>query len=186
MIINDIKSFLPGLSSKIRGVLNTEEILFPPYDLSEIREILRERVKIAFRPGTVSNKILDIISEHVYEQGGDIRLGLDILRNAGYETEKRGKTEIGIECIKKFLSHSKIDYVIERLDDKEKELLKIIKNNEKITTREAYEEFISTGSLISYATFCKMIKKLENLKIIDTKMIERRGRYREIYLRINL
>ena len=184
MIINDIRSFLPGLDHRLRGVLNTEEICFPQYNVAEIKEILKRRVRVAFRPDSVGSKVIDRISEHVYNQGGDIRLGLDILRNAGYAAEKEGKEKMSMEIVEKVLSPSlMINYVVERLDENEKKLLKIIKKTDKATTGKVYEEFVNDVD-ISYATFCKMITKLENLRIIDTKLTEKRGKTREIFLRI--
>lgn len=184
MIINDIKSFLPGLDHRIRGVLNTEEISFPQYSVLEIKEILKRRARIAFRFDAVSNEVIDMISRYVYNRGGDIRLGLDILRNAGYAMEKEGKEKMSIEIVEKILSpRSMIDYVVERLDENEKMLVKIIKGINNPTTGKVYENLVNEID-ISYATFCKMINKLENLRIIDTKLIERKGKTREIYLRI--
>ena len=184
MIINDIKSFLPGLDHSIKGVMNTEEIVFPQYSLFEIKEILKRRSRIAFHSDAIGNDVMDVVSEYVYEQGGDIRLGLDILRNAGYVADKDGKSRISVEIIEKILSpHKMINYVIERLDDYEKKLIDVIKSIDNPTTGKVYEILVNEID-ISYATFCKMIRKLENLRIIDTKLIEKRGKTREIYLRI--
>ncbi|MFC7213074.1 Cdc6/Cdc18 family protein [Saliphagus sp. GCM10025334] len=68
---------------RIRSRLNCTVLEFTPYTPSQLLEILRPRVEHAFKPGTVSDEIIEDIAEQVAEKTGDCRTGLEILLKAG-------------------------------------------------------------------------------------------------------
>jgi cell division control protein 6 len=69
-------------------LINTE-----PYNLEQITQILEERAEHAFKPNTISNKLLTTIAKKVSEVG-DVRFGLRILLTAGLLAEKTRKQTI--------------------------------------------------------------------------------------------
>ena len=58
-------------------------VFFRTYTKDQCRDILLERVNLAFKEGVFTYDAIDLLAEHVAEGGGDIRLGLSILRYCG-------------------------------------------------------------------------------------------------------
>jgi len=48
-VTNDLK-FTEFLDPRVKSSLGEEEIIFPPYDANQIRDILNQRAQMAFNP----------------------------------------------------------------------------------------------------------------------------------------
>jgi cell division control protein 6 len=79
------------VSSLGLGVVN-----FPRYSSDQIRDILVDRVELAFKPGRVSDEVLDFVSDITAKHpiNGDVRVGLDLLLYAGNLAENMGYDRI--------------------------------------------------------------------------------------------
>ncbi|MFQ6094828.1 MAG: Cdc6/Cdc18 family protein [Candidatus Bathyarchaeia archaeon] len=75
------------LSTLGRGIID-----FPRYTSEQIRDILLDRVELAFKPGRVVDEILDFVSDVAAEPpiNGDVRVALDLLLYAGNLAENLG------------------------------------------------------------------------------------------------
>lgn len=69
---------------------------FPPYTSGQIKDILWDRVKMAFKPGAVSDEVLDFISDLTAKPpvNGDVRVALDLLLYSGNLAENMGHSKI--------------------------------------------------------------------------------------------
>jgi cell division control protein 6 len=67
-------------------------IRFHQYNAEQIRDILAERVELAFKPGAVSDEVLDFVSDITAKPpvNGDARFALDLLQYAGNLAENMG------------------------------------------------------------------------------------------------
>lgn len=67
-------------------------IKFPQYTAGQIRDIISERAELAFKPGVVSDEVLDFVSDLAAKPpaNGDARFALDILLYAGNLAENMG------------------------------------------------------------------------------------------------
>lgn len=79
----------------ISSCLNVSIIKLSPYSLEEIYEILSSHMQIQarFRKPILSNELLHKVAAVVYEEGTNIRYGLDILQNAWKLAEGEGEGE---------------------------------------------------------------------------------------------
>ena len=79
------------LSTLGRGIIE-----FPRYIPEHIKDILLDRVELAFKPGTVDNEVLDFISDVAAKHpiNGDVRVALDLLLYAGNLAENLGFNEV--------------------------------------------------------------------------------------------
>ncbi|MDH5688195.1 MAG: hypothetical protein OEZ48_10095, partial [Candidatus Bathyarchaeota archaeon] len=79
------------LSTLGRGVIE-----FPRYIPEQIKDILLDRVELAFKPGTMDNEVLDFISDVAAKPpiNGDVRVALDLLLYAGNFAENLGFKEV--------------------------------------------------------------------------------------------
>jgi len=75
------------------------------YDKDDLFEILRYRASLAFLNGSVSDDALELIATYVAEQqGGNARIAIDILKDAGRLAEKRNDGFLGAEHVRLILS----------------------------------------------------------------------------------
>ncbi len=90
-ISNDLK-FTDFLDPRVKSSLGEEEIVFPPYDATQLRDILQQRADVAFKEGTLSEDVIPLCAAFAAQEHGDARRALDLLRTAG-ELAERDRTD---------------------------------------------------------------------------------------------
>ncbi|PSQ11028.1 cell division control protein Cdc6 [Halobacteriales archaeon QS_5_70_15] len=90
-ISNDLK-FTDFLDPRVKSSLGEEEIVFPPYDAAQLRDILQQRADVAFKPETLSEDVIPLCAAFAAQEHGDARRALDLLRTAG-ELAERDRTD---------------------------------------------------------------------------------------------
>jgi cell division control protein 6 len=91
-ISNDLK-FTDFLDPRVKSSLGEEEIVFPPYDATQLRDILQQRADVAFKRETLSDDVIPLCAAFAAQEHGDARRALDLLRTAG-ELAERDRTDI--------------------------------------------------------------------------------------------
>jgi cell division control protein 6 len=86
-ISNDLR-FKGFLNPQVLSSLSEEEFVFKPYNADELGKILRERARLAFNDGVLSEGVIDLCAALAAAEHGDARRALDLLRVAG-ELAKR-------------------------------------------------------------------------------------------------
>lgn len=188
-ILSDVK-FQYVLDKNVGSIFNAGEIHFNPYTYKQIEHILKERVNLGFYPGVINDEQIDMIVDQTFSMG-DLRLGIDLLRMSGNNAEIRASRKIDDEDVLKAIKSSDkltLNYTIESMSDREKDILRFINNldEEQITSGELYERYNRKFKL-SYATFNRLINKLEFMRILDTKYTGagKKGKSRYITLRFD-
>lgn len=89
-------SFHKFLEPSELSTLGHGVIEFPRYIPEQIKDILLDRVELAFKPGTVDNEVLDFISDVAAKPSinGDVRVALDLLLYAGNLAQNLGFAEV--------------------------------------------------------------------------------------------
>jgi len=90
-ISNDLK-FTDFLDPRVKSSLGEEEIVFPPYDATQLRDILQQRADVAFKEDTLSEDVIPLCAAFAAQEHGDARRALDLLRTAG-ELAERDRTD---------------------------------------------------------------------------------------------
>lgn len=93
-ISNDF-TFRDNLSARVKDSLCDEEIHFPPYDATQLRNILEQRAGKAFRDGTLSGDVIPLCSAFSAQESGSARQALKLLYKAGDLARARDSTELG-------------------------------------------------------------------------------------------
>ncbi|MEM5773337.1 MAG: AAA family ATPase [Candidatus Aenigmatarchaeota archaeon] len=140
IFISNNKFVFANVEPRIRSSLNIEEMEFKPYSLLEMKDILEERVKLAFT--SFESAIILLAANHAVQNGGDVRVGLECLFKAGKEAEREGAREVRVAHMKKILTSVKAikpEILKERLNLDEKIILQIVEEKKKIFTDELYE-----------------------------------------------
>ncbi|GAA0518333.1 cell division control protein 6 [Halorubrum aquaticum] len=94
-ISNDLK-FTDFLDPRVKSSLGEEEIVFPPYDANQLRDILQHRADIAFKVDALTDDVIPLCAAFAAQEHGDARRALDLLRTAG-ELAERSQAEIVAE-----------------------------------------------------------------------------------------
>jgi cell division control protein 6 len=90
-ISNDLK-FTDFLDPRVKSSLGEEEIVFPPYDATQLRDILQHRADVAFKSGALTDDVIPLCAAFAAQEHGDARRALDLLRTAG-ELAERGQAD---------------------------------------------------------------------------------------------
>jgi len=122
-------------------------------------------------------------------ESGDLRVGIDLLKRAGMEAERRASRSISEEDVRKAFRSSRflhLEHAIRSLSRDERTLLRIIAEQPEGKAQSGelyriYQEFAEAG----YTKFYETLKRLEALKLVETRFTGSgmRGRSRIIRLR---
>ena len=193
-ISNDLK-FMEFLDPRVRSRLSEEKMVFPPYNASELRDILDERVKLAFKPGAVDEGVTALCAALAAQEHGDARRALDLLRVAGEIAERSGSTMVREEHVSKAKNKIELDCIAETIRTLPKHsklvLLATLLHEEdgrnRLTTGEvysAYRELCSEVSMkpLTQRRITDLISELDMLGLINAKVksFGRGGRTKEI------
>lgn len=188
-IISDIE-FRFMLDKNVSSVFIPQEVMFETYTWQEMRDILNDRVKSGFYPSVLSDEILDEIVD-VTSSTGDLRVGIDLLRTSGNFAEADASRTIDKKHLEKALhdmGSQSIQNTLSNLSADEMELLRVLVQlgDDNPTAGDLYNTLNEFRSL-SYASFDRILKKLEFMRIIDTKFTGKgkRGNARLILLRFD-
>ncbi|MEM2954998.1 MAG: orc1/cdc6 family replication initiation protein [Candidatus Nanoarchaeia archaeon] len=197
-ISNNI-SFINDIDPRVKSSLSEEEIVFPPYNANQLKDILMERVAFAFNEGVITPAVIAKCAALAAQEHGDARRALDLLRVAGEIAERSGcniVTEEHVDLAEKKLDTDKTLEVI-RNQPKQSQcvlaaILKLTKTNNKgIQTGNIYDVYVEICKKnrlkpLTQRRVSDLISELDVFGIVNAKVISkgRYGRTREI--KINL
>jgi len=173
------------LDTRVQSVFRPEEVYFPTYDVDSVADILRARADRGFHDGVLGAPELDRVAELTAESG-DLRVGIDLLRRAGLNAEMRASRTVSVEDVEEAYEKSKFVHLsrsLRGLSDSERALVAVLVDHSGDQAGTVYEAFHDQTDL-GYTRYSEIIKKLEQLGVIETEYadVEGRGRSREIEL----
>jgi cell division control protein 6 len=194
--ISNSLDFKDKLDPRVRSSLSEEEMVFKPYTIDQLREILHERSKIAFNHGAISEAAVNLCSAMAGREHGDARKAIDLLRVAAELAERENAVKVDEKHVR--AAQEKIE------NNAPFDLLKNAPTHMKLVvlaiarTKDAY-----TGDVYdTYASLCKhleqepltqrrvtqMISKLDLLGMVATDVVSqgRYGRSQKISIKIPL
>lgn len=149
-ISNDFK-FRDQLDPRVQDTLCERELQFPPYDATELKNILESRVEVAVTDGSTDTGVLQLCAALAARDSGSARQALDLLRLGGEIAENREAEMIREEHIED--ARSQLEQ--ERVEEGMRELTthgrlallavvsKAAKEETPCRTRDLYEEYRS-------------------------------------------
>jgi cell division control protein 6 len=195
-ISNDLR-LKEFLDPRVFSSLSEEEMVFRPYDASELRNILLERSKLSFRDGALSDAALSICSALAAAEHGDARRALDLLRVAGEVAERQGATVITEEHVREAEKHIEHDRVLDALQNltlhSKLVLLSVYHlNKSSATTGEIYDVYnelcgeLGSG-LLTQRRLGTLVNELDAMGLLNAKVVSmgRYGRTKKIRLEIS-
>ncbi|MCS7124179.1 MAG: ORC1-type DNA replication protein [Candidatus Bathyarchaeota archaeon] len=197
-ISNDLR-FKEFLDPRVLSSLSEEEIVFRPYDASELRTILAERAQMAFREGALSEGALSLCAALAAAEHGDARRALDLLRVAGEVAERRGANVVKEEHVReaeKLIEHNRVVEALANLTLHSKLVMLSVfhlvrANGYKAVTGEIYEVYNELCGELGIAPLTQrrvstLVNELDALGLLNAQVTSmgRYGRTKKIRLEV--
>ena len=197
-ISNDIR-FKEFLDPRVLSSLSEEEMVFRPYDASELRNILLERAKLAFYEGALSEGALSICAALAAAEHGDARRALDLLRVAGEIAERSGTnvvSEVHVREAEKHIEQNRVVEALKNLTLHSKLVLFSVYHLNKVdvnssVTGEIYEIYSELCGEVGVAPLTQrrlgtLVNELDSMGLLNAKVVSmgRYGRTKKIRLEI--
>lgn len=174
--------FMDSVDEATRSTFMHNQLDMDAYDSGELRDILEQRVDLAFKPGMVEEDTLDLISR-ISSRRGDARFALELLWYAGRVASEGEVTEVSPNHARRAKSeiHPEIRKDVLR-DLRKNELLVLLALTRRLKIQD--EAYALTGDVEeAYKVVCEeydeeprkhvqfwnYINKMEDLGIVDTE-----------------
>jgi cell division control protein 6 len=195
-ISNDL-TFLDGLDPRVKSSLSEEELVFPPYNALQLKDILYERSEIAFQKEAVEDGVIAKCAAYAAREHGDARRALDLLRIAGELSERENTNKILLRHLDEANEKIERDKILDVIRTEPKQFQLVLLTIIHLT--ETKGDSVFTGDLYqSYQEFCRknkediltprrvsdIIAEFDMLGLINARVVSkgRGGRMREIKL----
>jgi len=195
-ISNDLR-LKEFLDPRVFSSLSEEEMVFRPYDASELRNILLERSKLSFHDGALSEAGLSVCSALAAAEHGDARRALDLLRVAGEVAERQGATVVAEEHVRqaeKHIEHNRVVDALQNLTLHSKLVLLSVYhlNKSSATTGDIYDVYNELCGELGVALLTQrrlgtLVNELDAMGLLNAKVVSmgRYGRTKKIRLEIS-
>ena len=198
-ISNDL-IFADNLDPRVKSSLSEEEILFPPYNAVQIKDILLNRCSIAFDDGVLCEGVIEKCAAYTAREHGDARRALELMRVAGELAERNGEEKVELkhldEAEEKIEKERVVDIIIAQPKQFQITFYSIIKaseNNANLSvTGEIYDLYKSicqkTGLRpLTQRRVSDIVAELDMLGMINTRVMSkgRYGRTREMSIAVS-
>jgi len=189
LIISDMDVDLSSaVDARVSSVFRPTEIYFPPYGGDEVQEIMRERVLQGLYPGSLPEEMFSLVVEQT-QKSGDLRVGIDLLKRATLNAERRASRVIEREDICQAYDISKylhLSFSVKSLKDEEKAVLRALADHStgdtEMNAGEVYRA-VKESVPIGYTRYYEIIRKFDAMRIINLQYRDGKGRTRVISLR---
>lgn len=197
-VTNDLK-FTEFLDPRVRSSLGEEEIIFPPYDANQIRDILNQRAEMAFKSDVLEETVIPLCAAYAAQEHGDARRALDLLRVSGEIAERIKSSKVLEAHVKQAQDKIEVDRIVEvvrTLPSQSKlVLLSVVllgfNGDSNLTTGEAYNIYKQMCRTIGIETLTQrrvtdLISELDMMGILNATVVSkgRYGRTKEISLSV--
>lgn len=195
--ITNNANFTELLGQRVKSRLGEEKIIFPPYNVEQLQDILYARARDAFDDGVLDDDVIPYCAALSAQEMGDARRALDLLRMAADFAERNGDTKITgahVRYAKNKIELDAVSEVVKTLTLQSKiVLMSIIRNTDEgmstMTTGDVYSTYkyiceAIAQSVLTQRRVAGLISELDMLGIIHArvKSFGRAGRTKEIEL----
>ncbi len=197
-ISNDLM-FAENIDPRIKSSLSGEEIIFPPYNALQLKDILKQRAEKAFKADVLEYGVVEKCAAYAARDHGDARMAIELLRVSAELAERKNLDKVKIEFVD--LAQEKIERerIVEVISTQPKQYQiilysSIILNNSRNSyffTGELYELYKKSCSSLRQRPLTQrrvsdIISELDMLGILNARIISkgRYGRTREVKVAI--
>ena len=173
--ISNSMHFKSKLDPRIFSSFTPATILFTPYNSEQIRDILQDRVRLAFKNNVLDHSILPLCAALSAQEHGDARLALKLLLTAGEVADSMGSSMVLEEHVRKAHNNMNVNCLLE--------LIKTLPYQAKITLYSVIEATRATGTATTgevtemYKRMCEMLdfsqtgRSMVSVRITELNML---------------
>lgn len=187
--ITNSVDLIESLDPRVKSSLGEVELVFPPYNAEQLRDILESRAREAFNPGVLEEEVIPLCAALAAREHGDARRALDLLRVAGEIAERLGDGKVTRDHVmraREEIERDRVADVVRTLPLHSKLVLASIiavtgGGRGYATTGEVYERYrgltVKLGiETVTLRRVSGIIAELDMLGIISGRVVSR-GRY---------
>jgi cell division control protein 6 len=198
-ISNDL-TFTDLLDPRVKSSLGEEEIIFPPYNAEQLKDILYARAGRAFYPDVLEYAVIPLCAALAASEHGDARRALDLLRLSGEIAERSGARTVTEEHVRQAsekLEMNRVTEVLKTLPLQSKIVLSSVyllckeRNKRRFSSGEVYNMYRRVCNLIDMDPLTQrrvtdFVSELDILGLINAVIVSkgRYGRTKEISLSV--
>jgi cell division control protein 6 len=183
-MITNYRDIFMNVEPRIRSSLDIEEIEFKRYTLQEMKDILTERCRDAFRPGILEEGVILLCANHAVQRGGDVRLGLECLRKSARICENDNANKITVKYVKEVLKdvkQVKLKMMKDKLKGIENDIVSLLTEDEVMST-EFHKKYVENFGEISQFALSRHIKHLQEIGIMKIRESRKETRGRKYFI----
>ena len=182
--ISNSLTFKDKLDPRVRSSLSEEEIVFNPYTIVQLREILNDRSKLAFNDGSISQAAINLCAAVAGKENGDARKAIDLLRVAAEIAERERDNMVNENHIREAQEKIEKDTnyeVIRNSTTHTKLIILAILKSQTGMTGDVYDIYVSLCNQIEHDSLTQrrvtqIISELDQLGLITSNVVSH-GRY---------
>lgn len=180
--IANTEDFIYRLDPRIQSSLFSKKINFDAYTVPQLKDILRERAKLALADGTYDENILGLCAALGWRRSGDARVAISCLYEAAVLAEREGAEKIRVDHVRRAEGRAE-SAVYNNLDSRQSIIVDILREKGELTVTKLHEEYVKRAEKITLRAFRNYISELESLGVVAVRRLNRRGHVRAIRLR---
>ena len=180
--------FPEQLTERVTSSFPHDELVCPPYDATQLREILEHR-RDAFHDDVLADDVIPLTAALAAREHGDARKAIDILRNAGRIATKDGAEQVTTEHVQAAKEKTEADRFAELIDGAPTQAKLILyaltvlterNPQDEFPTKEIYQTYQTVATAVEVQTLSErrvqeILKEQDFLNVIQS---EKRGRGR--------
>lgn len=194
--ISNSLDFKDKLDPRVRSSLSEEEMVFNPYSVEQLRQILQERAKIAFNDGAISDAAINLCSAVAGREHGDARKAIDLLRVGAEIAERQNASRVDEKHVR--AAQEKIErdapYVLLRNAPAHMKLVVLaITKSKDGHTGDVYDQYAllcreAEQDPLTQRRVTQMISKMDLLGLVTTDVVNqgRYGRSQKVRIKVPL
>lgn len=197
-ISNDLK-FTEYLDPRVRSSLSEEEMVFPPYNADQLKDILEQRAILGLSKDVLEDGVIGMCAAIAAREHGDARRAIELLRIAGEAAERENANKVTTDHVKmacRTIETDRVAEVVRKLPIQTKLVLLSVRagsDGYTMTTGEVYSTYKDfckkTGmDVLTQRRVADLISELDMLGLISARTISkgRYGRTKEISISTDL
>jgi len=198
-ISNDL-TFTDLLDPRVTSSLGEEEIIFPPYNADQLKDILYARAEMAFAHDTLAESVIPLCAAFAASEHGDARRALDLLRVSGEIAERARAKQVTEEHVRQAserLELNRVAEVVKTLPLQSKIVLSCVltlskeKNKRRFSSGEVYSMYRRLCNHLGMDALTQrrvtdFVSELDILGLVNAVIVSkgRYGRTKEISLSV--
>ena len=199
--ISNSLTFKDQLDPRVKSSLGEEEIVFPPYNALQLRDILTERASAAFGKNVLEEGVIAKCAAYAAREHGDARRALDLLRVAGEISVREGCEKVTLAHIDTANSKIEKDKMLDIIESEPTQFQLVLhsimildkdRNCGNIFTGDVYNIYQDVcertkNEILTQRRVSDILAEFDMLGLINARVISkgRQGRTREIKLSLS-